>query len=358
MKDQIMVIYKIAFLANLFIIICMFGSLSFLAYKDERNIKIYEYNYKTGLWNTQGLSLFNDTAFTIVANKNLYNFTAVDTIPDQFYPLHDGCDVQDDDQACVQSNELYYGTSVSKVGNDISITIYNKGKIIFTDKTATRRTKNLYPVDLNCTDDVDICSMYCSNQGGQWDDVNIVCYLKTYLNTICYRLQEKSFFNETSQHAEFTWNLDIPPKYNLNGYRPDDVSQFGCSYLNKWSPYIYKATKPLDVQIELRSAWSPYIVASSITRGCSDMYIGNQHCLGERNNSAYISSLSAFIVTASLFAVGIIFCCIWGFYITYRRRHPKQDGGKVNEILLYDTDKLDPVASYSKSSYTISISPK
>ena len=98
-----------------------------------------------------------------------------------------------------------------------------------------------------------------------------MCKIKKYLAHACFRVA----FDD-AHHIK----TDLPPAMPLNGYEPS--SNFtGCYGDRAWDYSHFQTDEPEEVVFEIRYYNDPYIVASSITEGCStDPETLGDYCMG------------------------------------------------------------------------------
>ncbi len=152
------------------------------------------------------LNAFNKSSFAIYGDRKLLNTTKQTKQTGEFYPLRDSCDLSGDDQRCTQAQELYYSTYINHYSSKLMLKIMNDGHEVVNRTIPTKLTTTLRPQDLNCTGDVysfpwrrsilfsDLCSLFCENRKGTWDVQYNVCYLRQYLYSVCFRLQDYLYY--------------------------------------------------------------------------------------------------------------------------------------------------------------------
>lgn len=158
-----------------------------------------------------GLNFFKDIQFNLEGGSEM---EAVTETTGDYYPVHDSCDKEGDpEEKCVLTDALYYKGFIPFRGHFIHIKLTHEDQVVIDQKVPTFHESSYYCSTSN-DDELFLflhlicstfCSLECAENGGYWNRKSKICYVTTYLNSLCYRV------NNVNQ----VWQLDQPP------YDPD-----------------------------------------------------------------------------------------------------------------------------------------
>lgn len=135
----------------------------------------------------------------------------------------------------------------------------------------------------------DACTGACSRHYGEWDSSSNQCKIHMYLSSINLRV----YYDNTTESFQpddppYLWN----PLFTRHASWLPSNSNFGCEPFSSssnlfyyrdpspWPPFAYAPTPSSRLSVSIRHYQDPFIVAASVTNGCSAATQSASSCFG------------------------------------------------------------------------------